>query len=128
MPGPFRDISQSSSHHLASLHVLAPYMFLILVSPSTTIGEEARIKVFASVPLMGIAALMRSWPLKDTDSSVLPAQFIGMLTARACLRDAEGPLAGLLYVACSAANWKSLKQLQQAILINNVLPHLMRWC
>jgi hypothetical protein len=43
--------------------------------------------------------------------------FIGILTVRACLHEAdEGLLAGFLYAACSAANWTSLKQLQQAIL------------
>jgi hypothetical protein len=43
--------------------------------------------------------------------------FKGMHTARPCLHDTdEGPIAGLLYSACSDANWTSLKQLQQAIL------------
>lgn len=47
----------------------------------------------------------------------LTVLFVGMLTVRACLHDTdEGPRAGVLYNACLAANWTSLKQLQQVFL------------
>jgi hypothetical protein len=47
----------------------------------------------------------------------LTVPFIGMLTGRACLHDAdESLLAGLLNAACSAATWASLEHLLQAIL------------
>jgi hypothetical protein len=53
------------------------------------------------------------WTLANMWLTVI---FIGMLTVRACLHDADdAPFAGLLYAACSAASWTSLKQLQQAI-------------
>ena len=56
-----------------------------------------------------------------TVRACLSVLFIGILTVRACLHDAdEGLLAGLLYAACSAANGTSLEQLQQAILLGGV--------
>ena len=62
------------------------------------------------------------------DSNVLPVPLLGTLTTSACLCDAEGPHAGVLYDPHSVANRTSLKQLQNTILINNVLHNIMRWC